>query len=271
MCFPLIDCHTHTAFSFDSDAPMEVMCRRAVDLGLAAYTVTDHCECELYESEGHGVSARRSFETMKQYQTELQSSATRLLIGVEMAQPLSNLTAAEELVRREYDCIIGSIHSLLPLEDFYFLDYSRYTLQENHTLLENYFAEIYNMVCWGKFDTLAHLTYPLRYMIGEYHVPIVLSRFDDQIREIFKELARTDKALEINTSGLRQKIATLLPDETYVKRFYDLGGKYITIGSDAHNPNDLGKGVVEGMRAAANAGFSHVVYFEQRKPVKVWL
>ena len=41
----LIDCHTHTYYSPDSDADPEKMVEKAIDLGLEAYAITDHCEC----------------------------------------------------------------------------------------------------------------------------------------------------------------------------------------------------------------------------------
>ena len=41
----LIDCHTHTQFSVDSEADLGMCAERADRLGLAAYAVTDHCEC----------------------------------------------------------------------------------------------------------------------------------------------------------------------------------------------------------------------------------
>ena len=49
----LIDCHTHTQFSVDSDADISEMIEKACLLGLAAYAVTDHCECNRWYSEDH--------------------------------------------------------------------------------------------------------------------------------------------------------------------------------------------------------------------------
>ena len=44
----LIDCHTHTQFSVDSEADINCMIERAIELGLAAYAITDHCECNAW-------------------------------------------------------------------------------------------------------------------------------------------------------------------------------------------------------------------------------
>ena len=48
-----IDCHTHTQFSMDSDADINAMIERAVELDLAAYAITDHCECSTWYPEEH--------------------------------------------------------------------------------------------------------------------------------------------------------------------------------------------------------------------------
>ena len=50
-------------------------------------------------------------------------------------------------------------------------------------------------------------------------------------------------------------------------RFKELGGKYVTIGSDAHHYYDVGAGISEGLDAIKQAGFENVTYFENRTPV----
>lgn len=116
---------------------------------------------------------------------------------------------------------------------------------------------------------MAHLTYPLRYMVGENHRNIDLNRHSDLIDEILRQAARSGKALEINTSGLRQPLGETLPTLPYVRRFREFGGEYVTVGSDAHYAEDLGKGVNEGMKVAQEAGFSHVTLFQGRTPLPI--
>ena len=91
----------------------------------------------------------------------------------------------------------------------------------------------------------------------------------DLIDEILRQAARSGKALEINTSGLRQPLGETLPTLPYVRRFREFGGEYVTVGSDAHYAEDLGKGVNEGMKVAQEAGFSHVTLFQGRTPLPI--
>ena len=57
-----------------------------------------------------------------------------------------------------------------------------------------------------------------------------------------------------------------MPDEEIIKRFKELGGKYITIGSDAHRWGDVGAGIEDGMRVLLKCGFTHFTVYEKRKP-----
>ena len=89
---------------------------------------------------------------------------------------------------------------------------------------------------------------------------------DDIIEEIFKVIIQNGKGIEINTSGLRQKYGDVFPSFKYIKLYRELGGEIITIGSDSHTTEDLGKGIPEGISLAEKAGFTYVSYFIKRKP-----
>ena len=98
-----------------------------------------------------------------------------------------------------------------------------------------------------------------------------MTYYDDMIEQVLKILADSGKALELNTSGLRQKIQSTLPEERYVRRFRELGGELVTIGSDAHDPAALGTGILEGYDILRRAGFRYVAYYEHRRPVQTAL
>ena len=94
-----------------------------------------------------------------------------------------------------------------------------------------------------------------------------LAKHQEAIDQIFRALIDAGKALEVNTSGYRQKIGRPLPDLPLVRRYRELGGELVTLGSDAHSTQDLGKGIEEGMEMLQEAGFRYVALYEQRKPI----
>ena len=96
-----------------------------------------------------------------------------------------------------------------------------------------------------------------------------MSKFSDKVDEILSLLVKNEKALEINTSGLRQKLGKTMPEEDVVRRFKQLGGEFVTVGSDAHYAKDIGAGVDVGMEIAQRSGFACVTLFQNRQPVQI--
>lgn len=260
----LSDSHTHSDCSRDAQDPAIMMCEAAERLGLYSITITDHCECNTYEEEEYDRSVRQSFFEAKKAAAVFQGRM-KVYAGVELGQPLQNLAAAEEVLSAcDFDFVLGSLHNLAHTEDFYFLDYKQHDPKE---LLDRYFDQLLQMVRWNQFDSLAHLTYPYRYIVGEWGIEApFLPEYAEKIDEILSLLAQNKKALELNTSGLRQKLGQTMPPLAVLKRFRQLGGGYVTVGSDAHRWADIGAGVEDGLALLLKAGFDHFTVYEGREP-----
>ena len=167
-----------------------------------------------------------------------------------------------------YDIVIGSIHNLPNVQDFYYMDFSDESI-DYYALLDDYFNWELKLAQWGGFDTLAHLTYPLRYIVGNYGKPVDMTRYSEIIDEILVTLIRSGKSLEINTAGLRQPIGVTSPDESIVRRYKQLGGEMITVGSDAHFAEHLGAGIEQGYELALRCGFDKIALYQNRTPTLV--
>ena len=259
----LPDSHCHSEHSFDGNDPVRALCEHAAGLGLYSLTVTDHCECNEYEQTNARESILRSVEQTGQAAAE---SAGRLRVyrGVELGQATQNPAAAQEILGLcPFDFVLGSLHNLRGKPDFYFLDYRT---EDVPRLLHTYFDELLELIEQGWFDSLAHLTYPLRYIVGDHRIAVNADAYQQRVDEVLCALVQHEKALEVNTSGLRQKIGETLPGESIVRRFRQLGGKYVTLGSDAHRAADVGSGIAQGLALLQRAGFSHVTVFVNRSP-----
>jgi histidinol-phosphatase (PHP family) len=119
------------------------------------------------------------------------------------------------------------------------------------------------------FDSLGHLTYPVRYICGKYGKKLDMTVFSEVIDEILVTLIKNNKALEINTSGCRQKLNATMPDESIVKRYKELGGKLITVGSDAHYAEHLGADIDKAYEIALRCGFTEVAVYQDRTPTLI--
>lgn len=257
------DSHVHTDCSRDAADPATMMCDRAAKLGMYSITITDHCECNRYLADGYDKSVRQSiFEARKA--SAIFNGKLHVYSGVELGQPLQELSAASDLFERcEFDFVLASVHNVKGREDFFDLDYGTVNLEE---VLEQYFDEIRQTVEWGGFDSLAHLTYPWRYIVGEHGIPLDSARWEKRIDEVLRLLVAKGKALEVNTSGFRQRIGVSMPDLPVLLRYRELGGKLVTLGSDAHRWADVGGGIEQGLELLQKAGFSHYAVYVSRQP-----
>ncbi len=261
----LIDMHTHSDHSFDGNHSCMLLCEGAVDKKISVIAITDHCEIDSKNTDFRAFCINQYFEVCKA--KKFFEGQLLVLKGLELGQAIYNKELAEQILDKyDYDFVLGSIHNLENMEDFYFLDYSNYDVDD---LLEKYFNAIYQLCLWDKFDSLAHLTYPLRYIKGNAKIDIDLTRFSDIIEQILKTIIRNGKALEINTSGLFLDLNETLPPKNIVQLFKDLGGEYLTIGSDSHFYNKLGSGIEQGFRLAKDCGFKYTTIYQHREPVQL--
>ncbi len=269
------DCHTHTEISPDSAASLSAMIRQAEKLAMPAYAVTDHIELCRYYPQGYYQSEPRNEEDFFDYaarweksmqQNQLAKGLTDLILinGIELGEPNADFGLAESLYQdQRLDFVIASLHELPEKLDFYFLDYQQ---ENSKQLLKEYFQILLEISCHSCFDVLGHITYPLRYITGDAGIPVDLADYRDMIAECFRNVIAKGKGIELNTSGYRQKYQKPFPDADLLKLYHDMGGKILTLGSDAHKPEDVGGGIMQGAELAKACGFTEICYFLRHQP-----
>ncbi|MBQ1507172.1 MAG: histidinol-phosphatase HisJ family protein [Ruminococcus sp.] len=268
----ICDMHTHSNNSFDAKNSVDEMCAAALKRGVGVIAVTDHCEapsiglgeeCEFGCFDELIPQSIRDAQAAKlKYDGEL-----RVLTGLEFGEPEHE----PELTRRalgygEYDFVLASVHNIRSFRDFYYLDFSSVKVDE---VLKLYFDELIETALFPHFDSLAHITYPLRYIKSRLGFVPDLSPYSAQIDEIFKILIKNNKSLEINVSGLFKELGTTLPDFDLIKRYRELGGRLITIGTDAHSVDFVGRGIEQGIEVAKRAGFGEYAYYIAHEPIMI--
>ncbi len=264
----IVDLHVHTDNSFDGNHSATFFCEKAEMMDLRAIAFTDHCEVDQFR--GDSAYEKRIFQAFFEISKVRSAFSGKLLVlnGIELGQPAYDAEVANDIVKRyDYDQVIGSVHNLRGGEDFYFME--NLSLDNAEKLLREYFNEIIIMLDWGNFDILAHLTYPLRYFYSKSNLDIDLNNFKKQIDEILLRTAKLEKSLEINTAALRQPLNKLSPEVDVLKRFKELGGKYVSVGSDAHYAEHLAADIDMAYNAALEAGFDSITFFEKRTPMQM--
>ncbi len=264
-----IDCHTHSIHSFDGSVPVKAICAAAKEKGLDVLAVTDHCDVTADPGEDLLICVQKAYDEISAFQKRVSFS---LLAGVELGQVMNHPSFSERVLScRPFDFVISSVHDAEGIEDFYYLDYDHLSDEELLSYLNDYIDRLFWTVRWGKGDTLAHITYPFRYLAENSRKGIDPKAFLSRWRDLFSLLVKREMALEVNTSGLRQTIGKTLPDEFLLTEYYALGGRLITVGSDAHTAEDLGKGIEETIAMLKKIGFTEVSYFVKRNRKSVTL
>ena len=293
------DQHCHTILSPDNVGPhiditedheptIQNYMHEAPNKGITEITFTEHVD--LYD----GVNTKLKTININEYYNEYQEREESLLttnFGIELGlRPECEDKIRDIVSSNKFDLIIGSQHITKGMdiaydENFYeklptskwFYGY-RKSRAIRKTILK-YFEEVLTNIemypdC---FDVLGHLDYVSRYIIKYYNLPktfvISPTGYDDYkklksvIKKIFKLLIKYEKALEINTSGLRYGLGTVHPNPELLQIYYNLGGRLITFGSDAHRLEHVGYGFKKATEIALNCGFDEYAVYKDRNPV----
>lgn len=270
----MFDYHTHTIYSADvpddSGFTVDVMCDTAIKKGISEIAITDHCDID-------GITMRDflSPDFVKVY-SDIRDARNKyghkikILFGIEFGQPIYLPEVSWDLVQSyPFDIVIGSVHSVRGIYDLFNLDFSKLTYSEIERYWQMYIEEMHEMIEWGDFDVLAHITYPLRYLLrdGVTDFPPDRDMLLRDFEPIFKKIIERDICLECNTSGLRKKNGDPFPADL-MSLYYSMGGRRVTIGSDAHSPKDIGADFDRVINELRAIGFDSITRIEQRKKIQ---
>lgn len=263
------DYHVHTSFSGDCNASMEQMIEKAIQLGLKEIAFTDHVDFDYpdpsFEAIDYDVYIKVFDRLKKQYQKQIN-----LVLGVEVGYQMHVKDQIEKLLASyPFDFVICSTHMADRL-DFYTGDFFKEKNQNEAYL--RYFENVLESVQQFKnYDVYGHLDFIVRY--GSFSQK-ALSYLDykDIIDEILKKIIANGSGIEINTSGYRYKLNQLHPQAEIVKRYFELGGEIITVGSDAHRAEDLCSHFSTAYTLLKELGIKYIATFKNRqaKLVKIF-
>ncbi len=256
----LSDFHTHSTFSTDGTQALEEMAKTAVKYGLKTVCFTEHNDFDYPDGEFLLDTAAYRNELFR-VREEL-SGEIEILFGVE----LGLMKHLGERLRKyvgewDFDFVIGSTH-LIDGKDPYFPEYFAELGQKNGVL--RYFESILeNIGAFSDFDVCGHLDYAVRYSPEKKYEPL---DYREIIDEILHKIVAWGKGIEINSAGLRKGLSHANPHPFVLKRFRELGGEIITVGSDAHNAADIAADFDAAESFLKDAGFEFYTVFRGRKP-----
>lgn len=253
------DFHTHSSFSTDSTEPLMEMAKAAAEKGLRTICLTEHLDYDYPGGEFQLDTAAYREELMR-VKEEL-SGKIEVLFGVELglmdylAPRLNEYAAAWD-----FDFIIGSSH-LVDGKDPYYPEYFE-TLGIGNGILRYFESILANIRVFDNFDVYGHLDYVVRYSPEKSYEPF---DYREIIDEILKALISRGKGIEVNTAGIASGIGYPHPNAFILRRYKELGGKIVTIGSDAHDRTRVAADFDKAQAALEAAGFDGYTVFRQRR------
>ena len=254
------DHHVHSYYSPDSKADIKEYIIKAKEMGLDYIMFTDHTDFGTTDKDFMKlIDYDEYFNRMNGLQEEFNIP---IKIGVEIGYEKNYKNEINDFLNKyPFDFVIFSIH-YGDDKDFYRGDFFHGKTQEQS--YHRYFEILLEMVeNFSNFDVVGHLDYITRYgpFDNKYYE---YERFKEIIDAILKVIINKDKGIELNTSGMRKSSNTFFPKKEVLKRYKDLGGKIITIGSDAHFNEHYSAGIVDGINLLKSIGYDQISYFENR-------
>lgn len=262
------DCHLHSSFSGDSDAPMEEMILRGIGLGLTHMCFTEHNDFDYPVSEDtpagfFEVNTDSYLFDFIKYK-EKYADKIKLLFGIELGlQP--HLLRRNSVYAKSYDFdfIIGSSHVCGGKDPYYPPFYEGRSEEEAY---REYFSSIIeNAGKFSNFDVYGHLDYVVRYGPFTDH-NYSYEKYKDLFDTMLELLIDKGKGIELNTGGAKKGLRDLHPCAPVLRRYRELGGEIITIGSDAHEPSHIADAYGRAEEVLKACGFRYYTVFEKRTP-----
>lgn len=260
-----IDYQVHSVRSHDGRATIAEQCRRAVEIGLDELGFSEHKDFDPEDPVVNHFHYERYMEEIEAARCEFGDRVT-IRAGVEIDyQPWFEDRIGSYLESHPFDFVIGSVHYV----DRIMVMTPAYNAGRTASqAYGDYFDAVRASVASGLFDILGHLEYANRRGIAAWG-PYDPSAYSQALAELYSDMAQRGVALEINTAGLHQQVGTTYPTAESVALYSAQGGKRLSIGSDAHHPDQLGYAYVEAAAIALNSSLTTVCTWNRRMPHEV--
>lgn len=259
----LRDFHIHTDFSGDSNTLPYLQIERAIALGMEQICITDHHDFQVQSDIDFTLNFDSYFSALitlrEQYKSRIQ-----IEIGVELGLQCRIKEYLDTLSGQyPFDFIIGSCHFIDGIDPYFPIYYEGRSERASYErFFECCLKRVETIDC---FDSYGHLDYVVRYGPNQNR-DYRFQDYQELIDPILKTLIHRGKALECNTGGYRYKLGHPNPCEDILKRYRELGGELITVGSDAHTPEYLGCEFDRTAQILKDCGFRYYTVYHQRKP-----
>jgi len=274
----MVDYHVHCDYSVDAEGSVRDYAEKALEQGLKEICFTTHCDLDPVRRH-HDGRVRVDGEVVEVTSDWLGSYVARVGtaadafagkgLTVRCGLEIGFTPGIEDLIEPvidafDFDFILGGVHTLDGMDIVSSRESSACFSQKSpREVCEAYCHDLSEAVHSGLFDGIAHLDIYKRLGLDFYGEPLNVAH-RGLVEPILEEMVGRGLSLEINSGGLRKGLRWPYPSPDILKAAREIGIRYVTTGSDAHRPDQVGYGIEACLDSARDAGFDHVVVFERR-------
>lgn len=259
----MYDFHIHSEYSIDSKTSMEEMVLSAIEKNLKSICFTDHVDFESTVQKIDFVFRTGDyFRNINQVKYKYMKSI-EVLGGVEIGvQPHLIHRYDKFIEENDFDFVLMSIHAVDKLD----VSFDKFTHgMKPIDAITKYYEDMYKCIkTFNNYNVLGHLDYIDRYFEDFSTIP-KYEEYSYMVEDILKLLIENGKGIEINTAGMRYGLSYFHPKLQILKLYKELGGEIITVGSDAHFPEDIGYGYRTVEKMLRDLGYKYIYIFKNRK------
>ena len=257
----MFDYHMHSTVSGDGKSTAAEMVQAAQAAGLKEICFTDHMD---YIKRKDKKAMSIDIEEYHRAYDHLEVPGLMIRKGVEFGLTRWNQAEMAEFLKlRRFDFVLGSLHYIEDVDPYEACYWEGRPVKESYRV---YLEELLECVrVHDDYDVLGHLTYACKSPYNPTHEPLLFEDFHEITDEIMRVVIAKGKGMEVNSSGV-DAAGVFLPSADYLRRYKELGGEIITIGSDAHNTVRVGQ-YADRSLAILKDIFGYVCTFEDRKPI----
>ncbi|MCX7748050.1 MAG: histidinol-phosphatase HisJ family protein [Clostridia bacterium] len=263
----MFDCHVHSSFSGDSEMHPDDAISQAIHLGLQGIAFTDHLDIDYPDfDEKFLIDFKKYSQTMDDLKDKY-SGKLKVLKGIEVGiQPHVVDETRKTVESYDFDMVIASVHIIDKMDPYtgkYFIGKSK-----NEAFIRYLECILDSVTLFHNFDVIGHIGYIRRYCNYDDR-SLSYKDYGDLVDSILKTVISKGKGIEVNTSGFRpgSGLGTTIPEIDIIKRYKELGGEIICLGSDAHYPEHIALSFDKARDLLSTVGFRYITHFEKRKAV----
>ena len=260
----LVDYHVHTPLCGHARGAPEQYVREAIRKGLGEIGFADHMPMLRIRDE-HLTMRPEELPAYVEMVRDLQGSVDELTIrlGIEMDYFPGQMDEIWEAAEPySFDYVYGSVHYLDGWGFGDSRDLSSYKGVDHDSMYRRYFELFCMAVESGGFDIMAHPDLVKKHGAT---TDLPLRRMYETAAEA---LAQANVAIEVNSSGLRQYVVEIYPTLEFLSMCVSRGVA-VTLGSDAHSPEQVGMDFDLSLRHLRRAGVTEIATFAHRERTMV--